>query len=110
MFLERGRRCPSTTPWLWTMLAQLLGNRVTYARSIEDCLKGKDVCVSLPHYGMSSNNWKCRFSAGHLKRGAIVLDCWRILRETTFDGLEYTGLGLEPSGVAGGAMFDLARI
>ncbi|MFQ6134342.1 MAG: UDP-glucose dehydrogenase family protein [Nitrososphaerales archaeon] len=72
---------------------RLLGDKVGYASSIEECLKGSEVCIIATPWDEFND-----LPTDILKRNGVqvVLDCWRILdRESiTQQGIRYAAVGI----------------
>ena len=71
----------------------VLGDKIRYAPTIGECLKGADICiVALP----SDEFRKLEASdfVQNMNKGGLVLDCWRLFNGSSFRETDYLALGL----------------
>lgn len=66
----------------------VLGEQVRYSKGVTDCLRGADVAViAVPWQEFRKIDFR------KLKRGAAVLDCWRLLPKRGQAPVRYLGVG-----------------
>jgi UDPglucose 6-dehydrogenase len=88
--LKKGCKVTVYDPEAMPNTKKELGNRITYAKSMQDCVKEKNaVCLC--------TEWK-EFNSlkpADLKKGATIIDCWRSLNRNKFEkNCNYIALGV----------------
>jgi UDPglucose 6-dehydrogenase len=72
---------------------RIYGNRFRYPSTIEDCLKNSEICIVATAW-QEFRSVKPKKFEKLMKRGAILVDCWRLYDKDKFKKINYIGLGL----------------
>jgi len=96
--VDRGIRVGVYDPVALSEAKKVLGSKVLYFNSVEDCLSGTDLCVIATPW-KEFRNLQLSSLVAKMRRPA-VLDCWRILDKTKLaskQGLSYSAIGVADS-------------
>ncbi|MDD5255768.1 MAG: UDP-glucose/GDP-mannose dehydrogenase family protein, partial [Candidatus Omnitrophica bacterium] len=89
MLAEEGYKVGVFDPQAMENAKGVLGDRVRYASSVKDCVTGADaVVIAVPWQDFK--NLDCK----KLKKGAVVLDCWRLLEGKGKGMVRNLGVGI----------------
>lgn len=90
--LEKGAKVKAHDPKAVENARRILGDSVEYARSIEECLRGSDLCIlatEWPEYkGLKAETLL------KLMRNPALLDCRRIYDPKDLQGIKFAAIGL----------------
>ena len=75
------------------LTARIYGKRFKYPETIKDCLKNADVCI-LTTAWQEFKNLKPSDFEKLMKKGGVLVDCWRLFDKNKFKKISYVGLGL----------------
>jgi len=76
---------------------KILGDRVTYCKTIEECLTGSDLCIlatEWPEYKELNQEMLRKYM-----RSPALLDCRRLYDPEEFKGIKFAAIGLGPRGM-----------
>ncbi|MCD6592222.1 MAG: UDP-glucose/GDP-mannose dehydrogenase family protein, partial [Thaumarchaeota archaeon] len=93
--LEKGARVRVHDPKAMDNARRVLGDRVEYAISLEDCLRGADLCIlatEWPEYRELGQEELIR-----LMRTPTLLDCRRVYDPEKFRKIRFAAIGLGPT-------------
>ncbi|HET8998361.1 MAG TPA: nucleotide sugar dehydrogenase [bacterium] len=77
----------------------VFGDRISYARSVKECVAGSAVCVITTQ----AEEFRCIDQSYFSDTPAVVVDCWRILDSSKLGPcVKYIPMGMVPSPSAGG--------
>lgn len=93
--LEKGARVKAHDPKAIENAKSILGDSIGYEQSIEECLRGSDLCIlatEWPEYRMLRKE-----TLLELMRNPALLDCRRIYNPEDFQGIKFVAIGLGKS-------------
>ncbi len=91
-FAEKGHSVMVYDPLGIRNAKELLGDKVKYAKSSQECLQDAQVCIIATPWSEFMKLSPEDFTKCDL---IVIIDCWRILNKDQFDGkIKYIGIGL----------------
>ena len=92
--LEKGARIRAHDPKAMENARRILGDRIEYAGSIEECLSDADLCIlatEWPEYRQINSDLLKKYM-----KSPALLDCRRLYDPNQFRGIRFAAIGLGP--------------